>query len=134
MKKDRLARVNAMLLRSIGGYFERAISLEKDGFDRSILTVTGVDIAANLRTARVRVSFLGEESARRRHLRRLESHRAGLQRHLADTLLLKFTPRLHFVLDSSLEEGDRVLRLIESLEEEERKGDSAGVERKGIRE
>jgi len=134
MKKDRLARVNALLLRSIGAYFERVISEEKDGFDRSILTVTGVEVAANLRTARVRVSFRGEATMRPRYLRRLENHRVDLQRHLADTLLLKFTPRLHFVLDSSLEEGDRVLRLIESLEREEGLEASGEEDGKGSRE
>jgi len=118
MKKDRLARINALLLRTIGAYFERVITLEKDGFDRSALTVTGVEVAANLRTARVRVSFVGATEARPRYLQGLARHRVDLQRHIADTLFLKFTPRLHFVLDPSLEEGDRVLRLIESLEQQ----------------
>ena len=29
---------------------------------------------------------------------------------------MKYTPRLHFVLDSSLEEGDRVLHMLSEIE------------------
>ncbi len=116
MKPDRLIRVNELLKREIGEYLSRAVTLERDGFDRSILTVTHVMTASNLHTARVLVSIFGHEKERASILSRLERHRPGLQRHIGDTIALKYTPRLSFELDTSLSEGDRMLSLLNTLE------------------
>ena len=47
-------------------------------------------------------------------------HAAGFLRHeLGADLHLRHTPELHFILDHSIEEGDRVLRLMREVEREQ---------------
>jgi ribosome-binding factor A len=115
MKTDRLVRVNELMKREIGEYLSRTISLERDGFDRSILTVTHVMVSTNFHTARVLVSIFGHERERPSILGKLGRHRYDIQRHLADKIKLKYTPRLTFVIDTSLSEGDRILSLLDKM-------------------
>jgi hypothetical protein len=46
----------------------------------------------------------------------LQRHRPQIQEDIAQKVVLKYTPRLSFALDTSLEEGDRVLTLLSTLE------------------
>jgi ribosome-binding factor A len=47
----------------------------------------------------------------------LEEHRTALQRELSKRVVLKYTPHLHFKLDNSIERGNRVLEIIQDLDE-----------------
>jgi ribosome-binding factor A len=123
MKTDRLVRVNEMMKREIGEYLSRTISVERDGFDRSILTVTHVMVSTNLQSARVLVSIFGHEKERPSILRKLEKHRPDVQAHIAHSMKLKYTPRLHFVNDSSLAEGDRLLSILDKIETKQDSGE-----------
>ena len=116
MKTDRLIRVNELLKREIGEYLSRTISLERDGFDRSVLTVTHVMVTSSLKNARVLVSIFGHEKQRPFILAALERHRPDIQRDIADRMVLKYTPRLSFELDTSLEEGDRLIAMLDRME------------------
>ena len=118
MKPDRLIRVNELLKREIGDYFARTLTLERDGLDRSRLTVTHVITSSNLRAARVLVSIFGLDRERPGLLARLDRHKPDLQRQIARRIALKYTPRLTFELDTSLIEGDRMLDLLKAMEQE----------------
>ena len=48
----------------------------------------------------------------------LESKRALIQKRIAKTIVLKYTPVLRFTAARNLEEGDRVLNILRELEEE----------------
>lgn len=115
MKTDRLVRVNELMKREIGEYLSRTISVERDGFDRALLTVTHVIVGSNLRHARVLVSIFGHEKERPRILSALERHRPDIQKHIGRKMVLKYTPVLAFEIDTSLAEGDRVLTLLEGM-------------------
>jgi ribosome-binding factor A len=78
--------------------------------------VTHVITSSDLRSARVLVSIRGHEAERSRMLGQLRHHHAEFQRRLAENVILKYTPVLHFELDGSLESGDRVLNLLSELE------------------
>jgi ribosome-binding factor A len=89
-----------------------AVSLLKDpriGF----VTVTAVETTPDLRRARVFVSVLGNEGARRRSLEGLASAHGILQRAVASELRLKHTPTLEFVYDDTAERGMRISELID---------------------
>jgi ribosome-binding factor A len=77
------------------------------------VTVTAVETAPDLRHARVYVSVLGAEAARRRSLAGLESAHGYLQRRVAGELRLKHTPELKFVYDHSTDRGLRIAELTE---------------------
>jgi ribosome-binding factor A len=109
---DRLTRVNELLKREI------ADLLEKEDFGESCLvSVTGVRSSCDLRNAYVGISvFGGGEDAKRKAIRILMKHRVDIQRKIAHDLTLKYTPVLKFELDSNIENGDRVLSLIDEME------------------
>ena len=78
-------------------------------------TVTGVDTTPDLRQARVFVSVLGSERARRQTLARLQAAAGVLQARIASELNLKRTPQLAFEYDPSVERGVRMTQLIDEL-------------------
>ncbi len=114
MKVDRLTRVNELLRREIGGMLYRVV--DRSIVDVAAVTVTHVAVSSDLRTARVLVSVRGDEAQHYRVLNHLRSLRATIQEGIAGTVILKYTPRLHFELDRSVEVGDRVLTLLAQLD------------------
>lgn len=114
MKIDRLARVNEQLRREIASALYRLV--DRSTFDVAAVTITHVITSSDLRTARVLVSIRGHEAHRRQMVGRLQSLHGALQQEIAGHVILKYTPKLHFVLDESVESGDRVLSLLSTLE------------------
>lgn len=121
MSSNRLTRVNELLKREIASCLIRMMS--DDGFDISALTVTNVSISPDLRHARVGVSILGHEQDRQEMLNELKQRRKDIQHEVTRFVTLKYTPRLSFYLDETIEAGDRVLNLIHQLELEEQHHD-----------
>ena len=113
MKTDRLTRVNELLRREIGGVLYRL--LDRTQFDLAALTVTHVITGSDLRTARVLVSIRGHEHERRNMLNRIQHLQGEIQEEIAKTVVLKYTPKLTFALDTSIEVGDRVLDILSKL-------------------
>lgn len=82
------------------------------------VTVIGVDVAEDLRTAKVYVSIMGDERAQRRTLQGLNSARGFLQSEVADKLQLRYTPVLTFVVDQGVKKSIEVSRMLRTLEAE----------------
>lgn len=114
MKPDRLTRINELLRREIGECIFRLI--HENQFDLAAVTITHVFISSDLRTARVLVSIRCPPNQRPAMLALLQRHRPQIQEDIARKVVLKYTPRLSFALDTSLEEGDRVLNLLSTLD------------------
>ncbi len=123
MSVDRLKRVNELLRREIGEALFRVMT-EKD-FDISAVMLTRVVASRNLRHARVMVSIREHHEERQRMLSLLKRHRAEIQRRINRDLTLKYTPKLAFELDTSVERGDHMLDILNELAEEEG-GDEGG--------
>jgi ribosome-binding factor A len=126
MQSHRLTRVNELLRREIGEALFRV--LHEGGFDLSAVTITRVEVSRNLRHARVGVSIRDHEAERARMLGIIQRHRPEIQDRINRDLTLKYTPRLTFELDTSVERGDRVLGILHQLEPpepEETPGDGA---------
>lgn len=114
MSIDRLERVNALLRREIGEALYRVFSGEP--IDLASITVTRVQTSRNLRNAMVSVSVFGHEGERGRILRKIANKAHELQSMINRDLTLKYTPRLRFELDGSVEKGDHVLDVLSHLD------------------
>ena len=112
MGSHRLLRVRELLKREIGEAIRRVIPLEQAG----LVSVNDVDVAGDLKTARVYLGLLGTTEQKKVALKMLRDHRTRIQSFVAKTVVLKYTPRLNFVVDGSVDRGNRVLRIIEDLE------------------
>ncbi len=114
MTVKRLVRVNELLKQEIASALYRVMN--DAGFDLAAVSVTAVLTSSDLHSARVRVSIRDHEQERAKILRQLYHHRGQIQEIVSRNVILKYTPRLSFELDGSIEEGDRVLRLINDME------------------
>ncbi len=116
MGTPRLVRVNELLKREIAEDVHRNFSLSN--FDTAAVTITRVECATDLRDANVFVSIFGHEDERDRMITYLNRHRQEVIRMMIKRVKLKYTPRLHFVLDESIEGGDRILSMLANMERE----------------
>ncbi len=114
---DRLVRVNELLKRVLADLLETLGYNEEQG---KIISITRVDCASNLKNASVYVSILGakNEEEEARIVRRLIERKSEIQSLMSKEVILKYTPVLHFVLDHSVADGDRVLDLLRHMEDE----------------
>lgn len=81
-------------------------------------TITRVETARDLGSARVWVSIYGTEEERERSMNALTDATPWLRRRLGERLQIRHVPQLVLRRDDSIEAGDRVLRLLRELEEE----------------
>jgi len=112
----RIERINHLLRQEIAELLSREV---KDStLSTSLISITEVDTSPDLRNAKVYFSVYGDEDeikAAGDHLRRA----AGFLHHnLKERLDLRHTPHLEFVVDRSIARGDRIMRLIRTIEEE----------------
>src|ERR1700750_155884 len=77
------------------------------------VTVTGVETSSDLRSARVYVSVLGDETERAATLDALRSSHGVIQSRIASETRMKRTPTLTFHYDDTIEKGVRISRLLE---------------------
>lgn len=78
-------------------------------------SITGVEVSADLRHAKVFVSVMGDEQEQRATLAALE-HATGFLRHeLAQRLTVRHTPEIVFRLDQSIARGAHVIDLINQV-------------------
>lgn len=112
----RLVRVNELLKREIAEDLYR--NFAGSDFDAAAITVTRVECASDLRDANVFISIFGHENERDGMIAYLNRHRQEIIRMMIKRVKLKYTPRLHFILDESLEGGDNILSLLADMERE----------------
>jgi ribosome-binding factor A len=112
MPGPRMRRVNEAVREVISAHISGDLKDPRIGF----VTVTGVETSPDLRSARVFVTVLGQESERDDALTGLRSSRGFLQAQIARELRMKRTPTLDFVYDPSVDTG---MRISELLAEEE---------------
>jgi ribosome-binding factor A len=112
----RIDRVNELLRSEISHLIARGI---KDPRVAGVISVTEVIASSDLRSARVYVSVMGDPANRQQTLDGIRSAASFLRRELRERVNLRHTPHMTFELDDSIEEGDRVLRLMAGLTPEE---------------
>lgn len=80
------------------------------------VTITEVSLDPELMFARVYVNALGDESREQEVMEGLERASGFLRREMGKRIRLRNTPELHFHWDATLEHGERINQLIDSLD------------------
>jgi ribosome-binding factor A len=81
----------------------------------TMVTVTEVRVAEDLRDASVYVTVQGDESEHQQALKALEHAAPYVRRQLGFSLNLRHTPVLHFVRDTVEEKAERVDALLQEI-------------------
>lgn len=113
----RLERVREMLKRALGEIVRR----DFPPGDIGLITVNDVEVSADLKEAKIFVGVVGNPEAKRRAMNLLNGRRGQLQFELGRTIVLRYTPKISFHLDESVERGNRILSIMEELEQKELK-------------
>jgi len=79
------------------------------------VTVTYVEVSADLRHAKVHVSVMGDESRQDLSLRGLQSAAGFLQSKIAQRIDLRYTPRLKFILDQGVKRSIEISRILDEV-------------------
>lgn len=79
------------------------------------VTVTYVEVAPDMRQAKVHVSVRGNETKQRLSLQGLRSAAGYLQAKLASRIETRYTPRLEFVLDLGVKKSIEMSQILERV-------------------
>ena len=110
----RIDRVNELLRLEISQVLARQI---KDPRLSGVITITEVRTTPDLRNALVLLSVMGDREAKKNALAGIESAAKFLRRELRGRLTLRYVPFLRFVLDDSLEHADRLMTIMNQIQE-----------------
>lgn len=110
----RIDRVNELLRLEISQVLARQI---KDPRLSGVITITEVKTTPDLRNALVLLSVMGDQEAKKSALAGIESAAKFLRRELRGRLTLRYVPFLRFALDDSLEHADRLMRIMNQIQE-----------------
>lgn len=82
------------------------------------VTVTGVDVSADLRVAWVYITVLGDRADEQQTLEGLASAAGYFRYEMRKSLSLRYIPELNFKVDKSLEYGNKIEKLLDSIKDE----------------
>jgi ribosome-binding factor A len=111
MSSRRTVRVCEAVRMELANLMQRERALEG-----IILTISSVDVTPDLKNAHVYLSALEHSLSPDAILTILNRRRYDWQSWIARRLQLKYTPKLFFRFDPSLERGDRVMQILNELE------------------
>jgi len=83
-------------------------------------SITHVEVSGDLRHAKVFVSVMGTPEEQKATMQGLKNASGFLRHEMASRLTLRYMPELSFKQDTSIEEGARILSLINQVEQEDR--------------
>lgn len=94
------------------------------------VTVIGVEMAPDMKSAKVSVSVMGDAKREQLSLLGLQNSAGFLQKKIADEIDMRYTPRLTFVLDKGVKNSLEIARILsevlpkdEVVEDEEVEGE-----------
>ncbi len=110
----RVLRLQQLILETVASFVQRELRDPRIG----MVSITRVQLAPDLSTARIGWSCLGDESQHRTCERGLEDATGAVQRAIAKTLSTRVTPKIQFKHDGSMEEAQKLEEIFHKLHEE----------------
>jgi ribosome-binding factor A len=92
------------------------------------VTVTFVEVAGDMRMAKVHVSVMGDETKQNLCLKGLQSSVGYLQKKVGNRIDTRYTPRIQFQLDKGLQNAMSVTRILEEVLPAEKTAEAEPVE------
>ncbi len=111
----RRKQLGQLIRRELSELLQREV---KDPRIKGIITITEVNLSPDLTQAKVFVSVMGSEQEKAETFEGLAAASGFLRHELGERLFLRRIPELSFERDNSIEQGGRVLELIEQVARE----------------
>lgn len=113
MANIRMSRINAEIQKCVAEIIRSKIN--NPNIAGMIVSVNKVDTAPDLSIAKIYISILGNKSEQDSCFKAIESMNKFIRHELAHMIRIKTVPELVFVYDTSFEEGQRILDLIDKI-------------------
>lgn len=81
----------------------------------SMITITSVDISPDLKNAKIYITSLDDNKDKNEIVDLLNAQAGQFRHDLAQSVFLRTTPKLNFILDTTLERANKLSSLIDSL-------------------
>ena len=104
-------KMNHICQRAISEIIQFELKNPKIGF----VTITDVQVTNDNSYAKVYVSFLGKQERAQAGLKALNQSKGYIRSELAKRLSIRKTPELTFILDHSLEQGNKIEKILSDL-------------------
>ncbi len=88
------------------------------------ITVIGVEVAPDMREAKVLISIMGSESQQATSLRGLKNSAGFLQSKIAERIDTRYTPKLTFVADEGVKKSLAVAQILDQIALEKQKSEA----------
>ena len=115
----RIEQIESTLRKALAQVLQRNIS---DPRIRGMVSITQVDVGQDMKLAKVMVSVLPEEYAKRT-LAGLKAANRHIHSELKKLVAMRVVPHLRFELDDSLKQADQVFQAIDQAKARERHDD-----------
>ena len=125
----RTDRINEQLREEISTLLARQIN---DPRLKRVVSITHVVTSSDLRSAKVYISVMGREDTRQAALEGIRSAASFLRHELRNRINMRHTPFLTYELDSSMEEADQVLRVMDRIRTDEPGSESPNIKAPNI--
>lgn len=112
----RIERLNSLFRQEISELLRREV--KDPSLSNGMISITEVDVDADLRYAKVFVSSLGGEAEKDTVLKSLAKASGFLRGELGRNLRLRLTPELDFRWDNRIEHGAHILELLDQVKKE----------------
>ena len=116
----RQTRINEELTHALA---QAVRELKDPRIQNSVVSITDVDCAKDLKTANVYYSFFSVKYTEKEIKSALKSASGYLRTYLARTINLRQTPLLNFIFDNSIERGNRISELLMEVMPQSEDGD-----------
>ena len=120
-KQLRIEKLQELIKQEMGKMLLKELKDPRIGF----VTVTDVEMTGDLREAKIYVSVMGGEEQVKSSLEGLNSALGFIRREIGQRIRLRFTPEISFALDTSLDYGDHIQKLLLQVEGENKNADNA---------
>ncbi len=108
-------RINEQLMKELSEIMNTVKDYRVSG---TLVSITGVDCTADLKSAKVFFSVVGTKEEQEEVRHGLVSATGYIRSQLAQRLNLRITPELRFIADGSMEHGMQISKLLHSVEQE----------------
>ena len=115
MTEHRVERLQESIKEELGEILQREIKDPRIGF----ASVTSVRVSNDMSHVKVFVSVLGDEQQKKDTMAGLESAKGFIRSEIGKRIRLRHTPEMHFIADNSLEEGARIISLLNQIQSQE---------------
>lgn len=83
------------------------------------ITLTGVKVSPDLSVAQVFYSMIGTDEQKAQTQKGLDAAKSYVRREVTKKVKLRISPEVFFTFDPSLDEGDKIERLLKQVKEKE---------------